>query len=1508
MAMPMQQPYAVIRTVGAAAVPPVNLQQIRRPHPGEHGVMEQSPITTPGRAMATAPVMAAPPQTPGRSGSSGAIGSYPQRGRHAMHSGGALPGAEASMVSGGHSGACPSGPQTNMVRTNPQVMPGAQQRMPSPEAGSLRLITGGQQAAVPAPTTLISQNHLAYTGSTPVLGRGSFGQAAPYPAPGVPGVPGVPVGVPAPHSARGCCGSGGRGAALAAAMGQAGGAEPHRLCEFLLNQLHARVQQSQQEREQELRKQLMELKDMEDAGHLKVRRRGNLLMIGTECLADEPRKDLFTRAKEEVHQAFGTDGQVTSSLNRCLFEHHATGFQLQETSHPEEKEFQVTGECNEIVTKVGDFEDQGWVIPVGGSWRLMRGGIYRWTIRIEQKCSGRPQLQLGIHGANHNQPWRLVTTSRCSWSRDDEPWQDRPNGDRLIDEGSFVHIEVDMIGINSTTGSFSLAIDDGPFEEFFDDIPLSQPYSLIPVVSMGGNQSREMRFPRLPRRRNNVLRVAQRCFSYEDTLAYRLYGPKPMAIVVHPVVTAGKSTWGKPWPQILWDAEEALGLARANRWDLLPGTLEQWSRPNQIPSGGWDHEAFSKAEAADLLRRSTSRALQAPEGWHLDRGEEESDDEYDIHEAAWKNGVIKRQWAETTVVKIRLIDPNTYFGKGKTNELAMYVAEMLGEQLESLRLRLREHHVDPYAVQEFGNRLQQCCGGGNPGLEVIDRNRLVLEIFNLRAKTPAAKIQVGLAKLEYLKTRLTLSNKTRFKETMQMLQEEVGPFKEVKGFRTDVDVQYHYELKPFETERALIRQAEARLKRMLETEKKSRKQQRQNREGVPTIGIVGYTNAGKTSLMNRITHAGLRERDLMFQTLDTTMRKVKLPSGGHAIIADSIGFIQHLPHSLFAAFQSTLEEIIHCDVLLHVRDIAHPQRTMQKDIVLKTLRSAGMSEQKLQSAVIEAFLVSAAMAIGVSVRRFRLGICLVQSCLAWLLCDTFATFAGWNWVSRPQGHRAAQIRRSSQPRIAGQADIEKWLAAELASDIETAQEWHLISLLDTNLDHSHFDGVAALAAYRQLVNKSIYWVREEYSSVILRLHDRVEAMARHDQLDEQVLSDIFWSIAQISDPLKLPIPLLSTLVESLPSKVNGMSAQGLSNRLEACAKLKDSVPGVLKIVPDISLQDMNEPDLTKCLWALARLKDVSKKLVPVIATHINTEDFRLYFPKWIELSADLLWAVAELKDVTFPILKPELKLVDLAWDVGVSAWRLSPSQLRRCVWAIGQLHEDLHRFCENVDGGQYWDWAEWAECVEEKVAGNESLAADVDQWLRAVKWFQKQPEVLRQDAQEALNEVFAGNLKADTLEKFQWPGIWKLYLGPTFSELLLSDPGSKTDLARTVATDFNNKMLPYIFFEEPAGPTMMIIVFLCAKHGLRDDELLTAVSEHFVRSRFSSLPDFELCSLSWAYQSLAQDDFRDFQKLLAEEVAKRGLSQADVKRCRHGVFFWKESTPSNARDFLTRCK
>merc|ERR1719277_530891 len=243
-----------------------------------------------------------------------------------------------------------------------------------------------------------------------------------------------------------------------------------------LGHLISRVANSMQEREQEIRKQQAEHRETEA---------------------------LLARSRDELQQLVSVVSQL-HDLQQSAHEVLPDVLQLGpdrpriqakppffwQPSQEYAGEFEISGENREVVTKVHDFEDQGWVIPAGGAWRLMRGGIYRWTLLIERKCPSRPQLQLGIHGMNHSQPWRLVTTSRCSWSRDDEPWQDRPGGDRLIDEGNYVHVEVDLRGLHTKNGTFALAINDEPFEQIFDDIPLNTPYPLIPVVSMGGDQSR----------------------------------------------------------------------------------------------------------------------------------------------------------------------------------------------------------------------------------------------------------------------------------------------------------------------------------------------------------------------------------------------------------------------------------------------------------------------------------------------------------------------------------------------------------------------------------------------------------------------------------------------------------------------------------------------------------------------------------------------------------------------------------------------------------------------------------------------------------------------------------------------------------------------------------------------------------------------------------------------------------------------------------------------------------
>lgn len=448
-----------------------------------------------------------------------------------------------------------------------------------------------------------------------------------------------------------------------------------------------------------------------------------------------------------------------------------------------------------------------------------------------------------------------------------------------------------------------------------------------------------------------------RGFAYEDTLAFRLYGPKPLAIVIHPVVPGtGPRT---PASEYLPDAEEALNLARASRWDLLPG-------PNAEPRGGWDNDALAEADDREAFKWLTSRARLAPEGWHLDRGEEESDDELDVDEEAWKDPVIRAQWAETCIVKVRHINPNTFFGKGKVAELAVYVAQnpcryvFVNTTLTPTQTRnLESIFTNAVAAAEAKTRREEermNNGKLPPPVQVFDRYRLVLEIFGLRAQTPAAKVQVGLAKLEYMKTRMTTTTGAKLGEALLALQQQIGPFREVP-FPTGVYVQHHYQERAFDTERVLLRIAEAKLKRMLDKEKKTRLLHRKGREGVPLIGLVGYTNAGKTTLMNQLTDsrpvARLKQRDILFQTLETTMRRVRLPSGNHAIVADSIGFLQDLPHALFSAFESTLEELAQCDVLIHVRDMAHPQRTKQKDVVLQALETAGVPREKIEASMVE---------------------------------------------------------------------------------------------------------------------------------------------------------------------------------------------------------------------------------------------------------------------------------------------------------------------------------------------------------------------------------------------------------------------------------------------------------------------------------------------------------------------------------------------------------------------------
>jgi len=222
------------------------------------------------------------------------------------------------------------------------------------------------------------------------------------------------------------------------------------------------------------------------------------------------------------------------------------------------------------------------------------------------------------------------------------------------------------------------------------------------------------------------------------------------------------------------------------------------------------------------------------------------------------------------------------------------------------------------------------------GAKVIDRTALILEIFGERASTREGVLQVELAHLSYQKSRLVKS--------WTHLERQRGG----AGFLGGPGE------KQIEMDRRIIGEKIIKLKKDLEAVKRTRGLHRKARSRVPypVIALVGYTNAGKSTLFNHITGAGVLAKDQLFATLDTTMRQITLPAGSHAILSDTVGFISELPTELVAAFRATLEEVLEADIILHVRDCAHPDSAAQKEDVLQVLKGLGVGD-KMEHSMIE---------------------------------------------------------------------------------------------------------------------------------------------------------------------------------------------------------------------------------------------------------------------------------------------------------------------------------------------------------------------------------------------------------------------------------------------------------------------------------------------------------------------------------------------------------------------------
>ena len=275
--------------------------------------------------------------------------------------------------------------------------------------------------------------------------------------------------------------------------------------------------------------------------------------------------------------------------------------------------------------------------------------------------------------------------------------------------------------------------------------------------------------------------------------------------------------------------------------------------------------------------------------------------------------------AET--VRVAEPKPATLIGSGAVERLHGLIEE------QDIKLAIVDWPLSP--VQQRNLERAWSC-------KVIDRTGLILEIFGERARTREGQLQVELAALSYQRSRLVRS--------WTHLERQRGGFGFIGGPGES----------QLEIDRRLIGERIGRLKRELAEVKRTRGLHREARRRVPypVVALVGYTNAGKSTLFNRLTNATVMAKDLLFATLDPTMRVVKLRSGRDIILSDTVGFISDLPTDLVAAFRATLEEVSAADIILHVRDVAHPETTLQQQEVIKVLKELGL-ETRLETDLIE---------------------------------------------------------------------------------------------------------------------------------------------------------------------------------------------------------------------------------------------------------------------------------------------------------------------------------------------------------------------------------------------------------------------------------------------------------------------------------------------------------------------------------------------------------------------------
>ena len=285
-----------------------------------------------------------------------------------------------------------------------------------------------------------------------------------------------------------------------------------------------------------------------------------------------------------------------------------------------------------------------------------------------------------------------------------------------------------------------------------------------------------------------------------------------------------------------------------------------------------------------------------------------------LAEAEGLSRAIALEVVHSEIIKLRTASASTLFGKGQIQRLAAAVAANNAEVV------IIDGTVSPIQQRNLERDLKA---------KVIDRTGLILEIFGERASTREGTLQVELAHLQYQASRLVRS--------WTHLERQRGGFGFLGGPGES----------QIEADRRLIRDRIVRLKTELEDVRRTRGLHRKQRQKAPwpVVALVGYTNAGKSTLFNRLTGAEVRAEDLLFATLDPTMRAIKLPGHDKVVLSDTVGFVSDLPTQLVAAFRATLEEVIEADLIVHVRDISHPDSEAQAQDVANVLSGLGLADE-----------------------------------------------------------------------------------------------------------------------------------------------------------------------------------------------------------------------------------------------------------------------------------------------------------------------------------------------------------------------------------------------------------------------------------------------------------------------------------------------------------------------------------------------------------------------------------